>query len=418
MRTTLFVPLLLGLLSFTALPQTTECPVSFDREGRIMAVTPRLAARLGLSPPAWPVGGDFVEARLFASDRDGYVLVVTSPNGVVTRYLLTAQARDDLADAIAARTAAGGRLTVVERPDLIAEPAKGQFVRNQTIGAALIYGPSLAALASDGTGAAALYWASVGTTFFATAGFVKDHTVSKAQNHIATDGIWRGALIGAGTLHLFDADPDDKAVAAATLCGGLAGTVAGYRGGRRLTVSEAHAATFGSTFCAATTAGMIAATGGFAGDDSRLELGGLIGASLLGYPVGLRYARNARYSVTAGDVGILGSTSIIGAIAGSWFIVGQGARDETNAQVITAGYLAGTLIGDRLLVRRYDFTESEAWLMRLGALAGSLIAMTIPMASHTGDDRAYVGFGTAGAIAGLLLTHRLIEPRPDPQRTR
>ena len=45
--------------------QVTETPVPFDSAGRIVSINEPLANRLGLTPPAWPVTGAFVEAKLF-----------------------------------------------------------------------------------------------------------------------------------------------------------------------------------------------------------------------------------------------------------------------------------------------------------------------------------------------------------------
>ncbi|CAN5833257.1 hypothetical protein BH11GEM1_BH11GEM1_35770 [soil metagenome] len=74
-----FVLSLLVLLPATrAEAQARERPVPFDSAGRIMSISPPLAARLGLSAPLWPVTGDYIDARLYGIDvaGGGFVLVV------------------------------------------------------------------------------------------------------------------------------------------------------------------------------------------------------------------------------------------------------------------------------------------------------------------------------------------------------
>ena len=64
---------LLALLLFVvpgAGAQVVETPQPFDSAGRLMAITPAIAARLQLGPPAWRVIGDFTEARLFSLGGD------------------------------------------------------------------------------------------------------------------------------------------------------------------------------------------------------------------------------------------------------------------------------------------------------------------------------------------------------------
>lgn len=411
------VTVLLALVA--ALPsgsQLIEQPVSFDAEGRILTMTPPLAVRLGLAPPVWPVTGPYTESRLYDRGDETFVLVVARDGGVVERYPLGAAERDELIRAVTEGMATTGGMTTMERPDLISMPAKGQFVRNQTVGAGIVYGPCVAAFADEGAAQGALYWATVGTTFFVTAKISKGRDISKAQNHMATDGIWRGALIGNAMLYIADPDNDDgKSVAAATLAGSLAGTALGYHAGAPLTDGEARAATFGSTLTTLVAGGLLGTAGAFQGDEPRAEVGALVAASLAGYPVGLGYARRAPYGVTAGDVDVLATGSILGAIGASSFIADADVEAEPACAVVTAGLLAGAWLSDHAFVRRYDFTESEGRLMSLGALAGSLVAMAIPTAAESDDARVYLGLGTAGGVAGMLLTRHLLEPKGDSQ---
>ena len=61
------------LLGARAQAQVRERPVPFDSAGRISAITPPMAARLGLAAPAWPVTGDFLDARLYEIGDSAYL---------------------------------------------------------------------------------------------------------------------------------------------------------------------------------------------------------------------------------------------------------------------------------------------------------------------------------------------------------
>ena len=118
-------------------------------------ITPPLAARLGLSSPAWPVTGDYVDARLYAiEDSAGSaVLVVRRQREVLDRYALSPPQRVALSDAvdrgIAAQRAAGGPDSLATH---ISEPVRGWFVANQTILGVALFGPSAAAIAGNAAG--------------------------------------------------------------------------------------------------------------------------------------------------------------------------------------------------------------------------------------------------------------------------
>lgn len=404
--------------------QVSERPVPFDSAGQVTSITPPLAARLALAPPAWPVSGAFVEARLYDLGNTRFVLVVQRAGGVVDRYEISAEGRESLQRAVAAGLATTGTLVVRDRQDAEFESASSAFVRNQTVLGALVYGPAAAALVDGGAGAGALYFATAGATFFTSLAISRSHTVTKAQNRLATDGGWRGALIGLGTKYAISGEDDEgSANAAVILAGGILGSAFGFNAGRPFTNSEATAATFGSTFAVLTAAGIIASFGGFEqsetiaeggvsieeDDENRAEVAGLVVAALAGYPLGLAYARRASYGVTAGDVGPLFAGGVIGALGAS-ALVGEDSDDQAGAAVVTAGFLFGTLVTDRALVKPYDLTEGEGRLMGLGALAGGLAAMAIPTLAESDDGRVYAALGALGGAVGMMITRSLLKP--------
>lgn len=405
------------LLSAPVGAQAVERPVAFDSGGRVMTITPALAARLKLSAPVWPVSGDFVEARLFDRGEGTFVIVVQRSGGNVERYQLASGARSALQHTITSAMLNTGNLSTGERQDVVSEPAKGQFVRDQTLAAAFIYGPALASLTSSGSGATAMYLATVGATFFTSAQLANSRSISKAQNHMATNGTWRGGAIAIGVLYALSGNYVEGDVgAAAALGGAIAGTVIGFRAGLPLTDGEAYGATFGSTFATLTTAGLIGTFGGFSGDNARGEVAGVVGAALAGYPLGLRYVRRSAYVITPGDVSTMFTTALIGVLGAATFIGEDDPAEQVVAATLTAGLIAGTLAGDRIFVRRNDFTESEGRLMGLGALAGALLGIAAPLAGESQNARVYFGGAAVGAMIGMAITRGIIDPAPGVQR--
>jgi len=130
--------------------QTIETPAPFDSAARLFVITPGVATRLGLVAPAWPVGGEYIDARLYSvSPTGGFVLVARTPSGVFQRFSLSPAERASLQAAIDAAVVASGRPGADVGSD-VSEPAGNGFARHLTVLGALAYGPLAASLADDG----------------------------------------------------------------------------------------------------------------------------------------------------------------------------------------------------------------------------------------------------------------------------
>ncbi|MEO8562897.1 MAG: hypothetical protein ABI601_12520 [bacterium] len=426
MRDCAYAVALLLLSATAANAQVRERPIAFDTAGRIMSITPPLAARLRLAPPAWPASGDYLDARLYALDdaAGNAVLVVRRPREVLERYTLTGDQRSDLARAIARGSALApdvGR----EPASTVSEPVKGAYVLNQSLLGGLLFGPLTAAVTGDAAAGTAAYLLVTGGTFFLAAERVKSHAVSRAQNHLAWHLARQGA--GAGYLIAYAAggeSADDKGFAAAMLVGGVVGDVVGDRLGRPLTDAEAHGLSHGAVVTSSLAAGLLGTAGLSDREGSKRTAAiAILGAQALGYPMGLRYVRGTPYRVTAGDVGTLVVGEALGLGAAATFVARDGTSSEAVSAALTAGFALGALVADRAAVRRYNYTDAESRLLQLGTVAGAVVGIAIPVLAQTESSPFYFGAATAGGVLGAIVTHGLLAParatreRATPLRT-
>jgi hypothetical protein len=411
----IFLGAVVALTAKPAHAQSRERPVAFDSAGRLLAITPPLAARLGLAPPLWPVTGDYIDARLYAVDDSSraFVIVARRQRDVLDRFPIDAAHRVELARAISrgmSLTVAG--VTPDSAPTYVSEPVRGGFVAAQTALGALLFGPAAAAITDDGAAGTAAYLLIAGSTFFTSANLTRTRPVSRAQNHLSAHSAWRGAIAANLGLYAVAGDGiDERAYAAATLVGGIAGDVIGFQLAKPMTDAEAHGTSHGSTVTAALATGLLGTAGMFSDDGSgRVAAAAIVGAGALGYPLGLRYVRRAPYRVTAGDVSAMFTSELLGLGAAAAFVADSHASDEVVFGTLTAGYALGALVGDRVFVRSFDHTESEARLLALGTGAGAVMGLAVPVLAQSDNARLIIATATVGGVLGAIVTERLIEP--------
>jgi hypothetical protein len=418
-----------------------ETIVPLDSAGRFTVVTPTIVARLGLREPEWPVAGPFREARLYRSDSARYVLVVQRVDATVARFALDEPAVDALRRAVNTAMRAQGansqRLVGSGTGFEVSQPAGNAFVRNQTFLGIVAYGPATAALLSDagGAGAGAGYFLAAGTSFFVAANLVRNRTVTRAQASRAAHGGTRGALTGVAIAAIADAD-GGPAWGGPILVGAVAGSIVGYRQARGLSDGEAASAGFFSDLGALTTLGITGSTGVFKGREERIEnvsgqpefgtytrtdnslraggrvaVGATIGAQVIGYALGPRYARRAAYNVTAGDINVAFASALLGGMITS-SVVPKGADARALFGSATAGVLLGALSADRGLVRAADRTSADGTLAQLGALAGALMGGGVAALAEFESQGALALAGLGGTL-GLLAADNIIRPAKD-----
>ncbi len=418
-----------------------ETLVPLDSARRITVITPTLVSRLGLVAPAWPVVGSFREARLYRVDNARHVLVVQRVDSTVERFTLDAAAVASLRSAVSAGVLAqgrgGDRLIGAGSGVVVSQPAGNTFVRNQTFLGLVAYGPATAALLSESSGPAAAggYLLAAGTSFFVAANMVKGRVVTRAQAARAAHGGTRGALTGLGIAAIANAD-GGPAWGAPILAGAIGGTIVGFQQARGLSDGEAASAGFFADLGALTALGIGGGSGAFKGrktvlpfdannpqfgsytttDNSlrgpgKATVGAAIGANIIGYALGPRYARRAAYNVTAGDVSVAFTGALLGGVGAS-SLIGDGGDDTRKYSVAAVGLLAGAFLADRGLVRKADRTSADGTLAQLGALAGALMGGGIAALAET-EAQGALAFASAGGILGLLAADNIIKPVRD-----
>ena len=390
-----------------------ETPLPFDSAANVRSVTPALAARLGLQPPAWPVSGNYVQARLYSSSTGGTVLVVERSGGMLERYVIEDAQLATLRSTIGSATLLLGNRVGEDRPDVISEPARGAFLRNQMILAAGLYGPLLAALTDDARTGTVMYLAAVGGSYFILNSISRTTPITRAQNDLATDGALRGAATAVGLMHAFRGDDfHQKTYSGTALGGAIAGSVLGYIRGRGLTDSEAHSAMKFSTFAAGTVFGLAGTFGAFGSDSDAEQVvaGSMVAAGLAGYLLGPAYPRRASYTVTAGDVRLLPVGALLGALAGVT-PVADAEDEKLLAAGATLGGLAGIWLADRIWAVPYDHGSGDVTQTWLGTIAGGLLGAAAVVLTEPEDALPALALITTGAIAGAAGGHHLASPR-------
>jgi hypothetical protein len=376
--------------------QLIETPVPFDSAHRVLAVTPILAERLRLAEPVWPVRGDYRDARLYSLSLGGYVLVALLPNGALQRYELTDAQRTALGSAIDLAMASAGHPTAPAGSE-VSEPAGNGYARHVGLLSAAVYAPLAASLFDDGSAAGAAYVLTTGGAFFISYSAAQNGQITRAQGDLSANlGLAAGAA-GLGLGYVASGN-GDRGVRGLALGSAVVGTIAGVGLGHGLTEAEAHAAFVGIEGAGASTWAIAAGAGA-----SRRTTAGLIVASEpIGYLLGVRYPRVSSYAVTAGDLNAMQTSALVGGVVGAALISnGGGASDRQVGAAVGAGYIGGLLVGDAAIARPFDLTNADANLVTVGAVAGGVMGLAVPLAAQSDNAALIFGSVAGGAVLGM-----------------
>jgi hypothetical protein len=350
---------------------------------------------------------------------------VTRRTGVVERYSLSGTDREAIRSVVSKLP----RETVMARTD-----ARNAFIRGQTLLGLFVYGPAFAGTIGDNSGSqSAGYLVVAGGSFFAASEISRRMFIARPQADLSINMGLNGALIGWGTAYLLGAS--DRGQYAGAFIGGLTGAALGVRIARNMTEADAVGAAWGSDIGALIAFGTVEAVRGertctfdpatfteiCSGRrlSNRAEVATIIGAGIIGYPLGVLYPRNAAYNVTAGDVQTLATTTALGAGAGI-ALLNKNTTYSHGAVMATVGGVIGMIAGDRFLVRRYDHDRDEADRIALGTAAGALMGAGIAALGESSRENPHVigGLAVGGGLAGLIITERYLRPNPDAGRRR
>lgn len=311
----------------------------------------------------------------------------------------------------------------VASPVAPASPRVGMnnaFVRDQTWLGALVYGPSFATtITSDGLGWTAGYLVVAGGSFFAAAELSRDMTITEPMRRLANGAAIHGAaaaLLAGGI-----SNAGAKTTAGAVFLGSLGGTALALGAGKGVTDDEVSGALFGADAGAVAGLGISRAfrSTSAKGDPDRASAIAALAGMLIGAPLGGAYVASVPYRVTAGDVGTLWPSALIGGTAAYATVANSKPSEATQAGVMLAGGALGLLAGDRWLVRRYDHTRSDAQMVSLGAVAGGLMGAGVSVLSGASKERfsaATAALTAAGALGGVVMAERFVTPLADAGR--
>jgi len=295
-------------------------------------------------------------------------------------------------------------------------PLSNGFVRNQTLLGVILYGPSFAAtVAKDPVPQLAAYLVMAGGSFFAAAELSRDLNITEGMNLLATRAPIRGAVIGAALQYAITGT--NAHYGPGLFFGSMLGTTAALTLGQRLTPGAAMASMFGADASALLSMATMYAIDTSAGR-ARARAGVGAGAAIAGMQLGAMWATYAKYSVTAGDVQTLWTSSLIGAAAAGSTVANGHPGARTTTLTLMGGSLAGLVAGDRLLVRRYDHSRSEGSLVGVAGVAGGLMGAGVAVLLGSGDrfNAATAALGAAGAAGGVVMAERWMGAQPDGAR--
>jgi hypothetical protein len=396
---------LVAALATPLLAQSEERQQPFDSAGRLVVITPDLAARLGLHT-LLPVAAGYRVARLYHRADSTYVVEFVLGTGALerrVRYDVSAELVAQLRTA----TRAAQLTAQVERRFQEGRPS---LIRSSVVLGLGFYGWAVPAVLNvdDARGAGSLYFLTSGASFFVPYLATRTTDVTRATANLYWYGATRGILVGALTSNLINPDASGRTTLGFAVGGSLLGSTIGAMYGRTAAWSHAEAAgasAYGDLGAiAGATLGL--ATGLFSGDATNDDRGGnalVLGGLGAGILLGPMVARHEAYG--EGDAAVVLNGALLGMGVATTFLV---ANDEDNDHVsggaLFAGELLGAFAGNRL-ARSVTLTEGQGTITRLAMLGGALVGFGLAYvgASDDANGAVYIGAATAGGTAAMLV---------------
>jgi hypothetical protein len=300
--------------------------------------------------------------------------------------------------------------------------------RAQLLGVSIVLGLNygwmvpLALDIDDEKGFAGLYLLTASASFAVPYLLTRGDHVTRGMSILGGGGAALGLGHGALIYGLvagedgFDSDSGLRAMLGVMIGSSIAGGVLGYRWAKdtRMDAGRASAITAGSIWGAGFAAGANVLV---AGDEpnARAIFGSMLAASLAGGFGGKLYSGRRR--PTEGDAGLVSTSGIVGAYAAlSPLLISETENPRAIVGALMVGAGAGLVAGD-LLLEGKDYSRSEAGIVGLGTLAGGLLGAggAFLATPEDADAAKWIVTGSAaGAIGGLLIMLRVVEPSGQP----
>jgi hypothetical protein len=115
--------------------------------------------------------------------------------------------------------------------------------------------------------------------------------------------------------------------------------------------------------------------------------------------------------VTAGDVNALQTAALVGVLYGA-ALAGKDPGHRTLGITLGATYVAGALVADAAISRPFDLTTAEANISTIGAIAGGLIGLAVPVLAQSSENSLVFGSAAVGATLGLSAALAIAKPLP------
>ena len=408
MDTVVRITLLLLLLSAAGARSSRgqEVQVAFDEAGEIQVVGAELEDRLGLFPDY----DDFVEARLYRMPgAEEYELVIQYRQGGRTlrdRRALTEGEVRDLRGRVRAGLASAGEQAGLD-----------QEGRYKLLAATTLLGAEVGALLPAALSVDSDRIAASVPLFGAAGGFAvpflltRNKSVTEAQATMTLYGGLQGnvhglllALLASGN----DLPEEGTAGAVALMSAGQAAAGYALTDDWGLSAGTAEMMGFGSFFGTGLGAAVGALTVGSGFDEGniRFAAGTSLAGSVAGSYAGYSLAQTERF--TQGDARLMARLGGFGTqVATNLLVLLDDVSVRAGAATLLSSSLAGLGAG-RLMVRGRDFSRSQANIIWLGSLAGTLLGSAVAIAADSSPNAALT-LSTVGAGAGIALTYSLYQ---------
>ncbi|MEO0095697.1 MAG: hypothetical protein ABIL66_07375 [candidate division WOR-3 bacterium] len=387
-----------------------EKQVPFDVEAKIYEIDSVFAQKLEFfkNYPA------LQKALLFLQPDSSYVIEIYSKkDGIIIREKVNVQA-----DQIVQIQKEIVSLREKEIPTVILDrTGYGEFLGGSFVFAYCIQAPlSVMAVNPDNSRVGvAVYMLSSSAGFVIPLLLTKNCNVSKAHANMFMYGGYNGLYIAGALASIADMNVLEGTGALFTLAGSVVGEYTGFQSVNRFNLSMGRGNTIMiiGDFTGASSAGLLSLFDNWS--DPTFNHRHYLASSIFGIGAGIFLGSEVtrKVNLADGDYLIFGNCGIVGAaslpVLLSYFDDGHGR--VSGKMYISAGITGlglGSILGYKI-VENKDFSESEANIIAVGGVAGSLASAGLIFLAGNENPKVYWTGAIAGDIIGTLATASFIK---------